>query len=474
MTRQWLRLGLMGGLIVVGLASVEVWAQAVTGSGAAAAPAPEAPPKIKEVDEAIAAFQKLDFDGALKLLETASKNHPDLAPPQVLMALLFAQANQPNGVRISLERAVVQSPEDPEAYVILAEVALRDGRVTESALLYDQARGLVAKYNKSTKRRDALSTRISSGLAAVAEARGDWATAQKHLEATQKIAPKEAMAGVMLRLARVLFQQKDAATSLDKLKEAKKVDPDNVLTPEALLAQFYEQFGDRKNAEKWMGNALKAAPKDPKTLLVAGQFALQIGKVDDALKHATAAMEIDPKSLDALVLRGVVALFQKDYKAAEGYFESAHLMSPGSFAASNNLALALCEQTDEAKKRRALEYASNNARQFQRDQRAPEALSTYGWVLYSIGRNEKGDRNPNLDAAEQALRQAASSGNISSDTAYYLAQVLFEKGNKDDARQLLEAALKSERPFSRRDDAQKLLNKIGAKEKTSEKDKGNN
>ena len=68
-----------------------------------------------------------------------------------------------------------------------------------------------------------------------------------------------------------------------------------------------------------------------------------------------------------MILRGVVALFEEDYPKAEEYFQLAHLQSPGNFAASNNLALALCEEVDPvtgkpdaAKLRRHLEFAKQN------------------------------------------------------------------------------------------------------------------
>ncbi len=64
-------------------------------------------------------------------------------------------------------------------------------------------------------------------------------------------------------------------------------------------------------------------------------------------------MQLEPKLLDAKILRGMVAIFQKDYATAERYFELAHLQSPRTFLASNDLALALIEQNDQAKKLRA-------------------------------------------------------------------------------------------------------------------------
>ena len=73
------------------------------------------------------------------------------------------------------------------------------------------------------------------------------------------------------------------------------------------------------------------------------------------------ARKIDPQSSAACVCQGIVALVQKDYAAAEERFEVAHLQEPDDFAASNNLALALCEQKDKAKQRRALEYANTTS-----------------------------------------------------------------------------------------------------------------
>lgn len=447
MTSAWsLRLAVLTG-ILAGCLAVPAWAQPVTGNPASTTPATPPPPEIKEVKDAIAAFQKLDFDGALKALKTAVSKNADLPPAQVLMAQLFAQANQAQGVRTSLERAIIEEPTDPEAIVILADFALRESRVTEAGLLYAEAGRMMPGFTKGPKRKEVLEPRVSSGLAAVAEARGDWPLAQKHLEATLKLAPKDAM--IMQRIARAMFQQKSANDALQMLRQAYGADKTNVLTPEATLATFYEQYGDHKNAQKWMGKALVAAPKDLKTLLVAGQWCLETNQIEEAQTHASNAMQADPASLEAKVLRGVVALFLKDYKGAETYFEAAHLQSPSAFPASNNLALALCEQpNDKMKLQRAVEYATTNARQYPK---AAEAASTYGWVLYKAGQ---------LDQAEQALRQAAQSGNISSDTAYYLAQVSFDRGRKDDAKQLLQAALKNERPFSKRQEAEALLKKL--------------
>lgn len=83
---------------------------------------------------------------------------------------------------------------------------------------------------------------------------------------------------------------------------------------------------------------------------------------------------------------------------------------------------ALVEQTDADKRLRALQLAEINARQYPR---LAEALATLGWVYFKFGR---------LAEAEQALQTATSSGQSSSETAYYLARVLDARGQRDHER----------------------------------------
>ena len=400
---------------------------------------------IPEVTQAVEKFKQQDFNGALELLKKAADEHADLPPAQVVMAQLFSQANQGNAVRVSLEQAVAEAPADPEAYVIIGDIAMAQGRVTEASLLYDKAQDLLAGFTKSPRRKAILDARNLSGLAAVAEARGNWETALERLTAWQKMEPKSAIC--LQRLGRAQFQLKKPREALELLREAAALD-ENVLTPEAQLARFYHEFGDEKNAQIWFDHAIKVAPNNVRTRLVTAQWYLETNQFEKASQEAAAALKLDPKSLEAKLFSGVVALFLKDYKSAETNFEQAHLQSPGNFAASNNLALALIEQDDENKRRRALEYATANARQ---NPRATEALSTYGWVQYKLG---------NIDEADRVLQAAAGTGALSPDTAYYLAVVAAQKGRKEQAIQLLNAAIKATQPFSQRQEAQVLLKQL--------------
>ncbi len=225
-----------------------------------------------------------------------------------------------------------------------------------------------------------------------------------------------------------------------KLSEAKAKKDDtenNMLPPEAIVAQYFWKTGDQDNAKKWMIVALQQYPRKLNVRVLATQWAWETEQLVEAEKQASAVLQLDPQSLDGLILRGLIARFQRNYKAAEEYFQKAVLLQPGLFAATNNLALALVEQKSDDKKSRALAYAEQNAQKYQKTNQRGEALGTYGWVLYKLGR---------YDDAEKALRAAVSGGSFTPDTAYYLARVLNKQGGHNkDAINLLERCAEDQR-----------------------------
>jgi tetratricopeptide (TPR) repeat protein len=306
---------LMGLIVAVGLAGLG-WDAAAAAAEPAAGTAPlkGAPPgtaqPVPEVEQAAAIFRRGDPDEALRLLREAVKKHPELSPPQVILATWFSEANQVALARSALEQAVIEAPNDPQAYAMLGETALRARATAEAELLYGKALELMKGAKALSERLVLVRNRSLGGLAATAEARQDWKGAQQHLEALLAESPKDA--GALEQLGRVLFQQKKPDEALARFREAAKIDP-NGLAPEAMLAQLYQQAGDPQNAGKWMLAAIQASPRDFKIRLAAAQWEFEIGRYDDAEKQAEAALQLDPNALAALMVRGAIAIVGKDY-----------------------------------------------------------------------------------------------------------------------------------------------------------------
>jgi Tfp pilus assembly protein PilF len=418
------------------------------------------PPQMQEIDDGISFFKNGDLENAEKKMEEAVAKNADLPPAALLMAQLCSQAQQGQLVLMFLEKAVQKSPEDPEAYLQLGEIDLNQRRVAAADLLFTKAAELLKKFNKSAERKNAMMPRVFSDLAAVAEIREEWPTAQQRLDECLRLDPKNAM--VMQRIARSLFQQKKAPEAYEKLKQAKAAD-EKVLTPELILAKLYLGFNNPTEAKKWVTEGLKNASKDLATRLEAARIYVQTGQqgdLDEAKTQAAEALKLDSKSLDALMLRGVIGLFQKDYAGAVSYFEQAAIMSPSAFPATNNLALALVELKDPAKQRRALEYASENVKKTQgqgnqqNPQNVAEALSTLGWVLYRI------DSTKNLDDADKLLRQAVGTNAYNPDTLYYAAVVAEANKRPEEAKRLLTQAMKTTAPWTMKTEAKVKLEQL--------------
>ena len=136
-----------------------------------------------DLEEAAKAFGQRKFDDATRLLEKAAKAHSELPPPPAVMADWFARVNQPAAMRQSLEQAVKNYAADPQAYIMLGNLALSEGRLTDAELEFAKAQELLNTFTKSAERKKLLEPATIIGLAGVAEARQKWGEAQKDLEA---------------------------------------------------------------------------------------------------------------------------------------------------------------------------------------------------------------------------------------------------------------------------------------------------
>ena len=142
----------------------------------------------------------------------------------------------------------------------------------------------------------------------------------------------------MTTLAGCLLRQKNVNGALEYLVKAYRLAEDqakkdnkpvDMLPPEAIVAEFYWRTGDQET-QRWMVVALREKPRDIKVRLLATQWAWETGKLVEAERQANAVLQLDPQSLDGLVLRGLIARFQKNYKAAEEYSQRAVLLKPNS------------------------------------------------------------------------------------------------------------------------------------------------
>lgn len=428
---------------------------------------PEAP-KYRVVKDAMDLFVKRDFDKARKTFEEARLNYKELPPAEILMTRMLIAAKQPQLARAELEQCVRTNEADPEPYLYFAEAAISEGRVTDAAAVIGVCFPKLQAYKENLYRKNNLVKRYFSINAAVAEARKQWDDAKKSLEEWIKLDPKAAAAHQ--RLARVLFQSNSKDPNIYKELEIAATIEKSLPSPNISMAQLFESLNDatgRETATKYVEAAVSekvdANNKDRvlKSFLTATQFAVATNKLNDAVKYADGALKIDPASLDAQLTRGIVARMTRDFKTAEAQLDALNAKYPINFAVSNNLALVLAEQTEPAKKERAVQLATlnfNNNKQNQ--QLAVEAAATLGWTYYKSGK---------LPEAEQVLQAVIQSNQLTADSAYYVARVLADRGRNADALNIVNVALQTP-VFFNKVDAEALQKKLAATAETGGKE----
>jgi tetratricopeptide (TPR) repeat protein len=418
-------------------------------------------PQYQDVTDAIIRFRNGDMPGARDLLRQARQKSQNKLPlVEVMIAKLLAISNQPGPARAELERAVIADSKDPEPYLLFAEAALQDHRITDAAALLTKAKSVADAYTDNLTRKRDFDIRINAAIANVYQAREQWEDAAKFLDAWLKIDPDNASAHQ--QMGRTLFQQGKANEARNEFAAAVKIDK-NAVNPDIFLAQLYEPK-DHANAKKSVDAAIRLNPNDANVYLAAARWALATNQLADAQKFADSALKIKADSVDAMIARGTIARMQNDLKTAEQKLQDASMQAPGNLDASNQLALVLIEQDDPAKKARAEQIAQNNLKMTTDGNRfSPEALTTAAWILYRQGR---------MAEAQQAMSRVLQTGQLSQDGAYYLARIL-EDGNRiDDALKLLQTAIDSPSPFAQRDKAAELLSTLKAKQKEQASSKG--
>jgi tetratricopeptide (TPR) repeat protein len=374
-------------------------------------------------------------------LSVAYKEHPfsaiddavvaarraNLAIPELAVARLAAEAGLTKEIPSLLETAVRRAPDAPEAYILLADIAIREGRYTEAEQVYIKADDLRGKLAKDQSRDLRLRKAILSGRARVAEARENYPQSQSYLEELRRCDSRDC-AGVQ-QLIRVLVLQRKAKEALVASREAYRIDPARAPIPEMVIARSHGCYSE---AKRWVDYAAKKHPNDARAQLVAGEWYLGCSRIADARQCAERALQLAPKMPEAILLRGITALYEGDPATAEHHCRAALGLSSQGDMASDYLALALIMQNDPAKWKEALGYAEKNTTSYPQDEEAADTLAA---VLYRLGR---------LNDAEKILKafvgsKALGAQQISGDTAYYLARIAYDRGNKADAKALLDA-----------------------------------
>lgn len=399
-----------------------------------------------DVDAAIRRFMNRDVLATRTLLERANQKSPHLPPVDLTLAKLYYMTGQTALGNGALELTSQSNPGDPEPYLILADRAYTQGRLIEADALYEKAIRLIDSFTGNEKRKRNFVIRSRAGRAAVAGVRRDWEPAIEDLQVWVQADPESANAHQ--RLGRALFMSGKTEEGFKELAKAHELE-DKLPNPYVSAATLHAEMGDDNAARQNFERAVRQDRDNVETLLAYSHWLLQSGDLETAEKSLAAARRADADSTQVLVLSGVAAQMGKKRKPAEDYYLAALAQAPGNRDVLNQLALLLAEQMDDTSRQRALQYAKMNAELYSD---SADTNLTLAWVLYRIGQTQ---------SADKALKKGVQLGGRSPDSSYLVARMLADQNQNDNAKRLLEDALKNKSGiFVYRADAQTLLNSI--------------
>ena len=330
------------------------------------------------VDNAVQRFRDGDVEGATILMEKAKAKHPKLPPVGIMMAKMQAAARNAAAVRIMLERTVIKHPNDPEAYLHLADQAFGGGRTVEAEALFEKAEALTQQFDENAKRKRSFEVRSIAGRARVAERWQQWDPAIELLKKWVEIDPDNAKA--RQRYGIVLFRLGKSSESFQQFSKARELDATSP-HPDVLLGKLYAQKMDAENNEQARESFERAYAEEPANATTAQAYVewlIQDDQLDKASQVSAKLLKRSPDSVGALIMDSIVSFMNGQSEKAEKSLQKVLSLDPSNATATNLLAQLLIERDDASAKDRALRYAQANAKLFPN---SGQLNITLAWVL---------------------------------------------------------------------------------------------
>ena len=364
-------------------------------------------PTMKAIGLAQQAIARRDLKAAREELQKLATD-PNTVHPEILLAELLTNAGFAADGRNVLEELSGQDPQRVDLYLVFGELAVRERRWFDGWNLANVGERMKPPQHWSPVFVQQVSDRLKLLKAVCCEERRDWQAAKQvyaALPQTEKNS-REVLGG----LGRTSFHLGDTIAALEHFTKLKDLRPETD-PPQLLMAQLYDLTGKSAEAEAAYQQALKSATGTDavRVRLAYARWLIVNNRPQDTTPLLSELIKDPPADeIERQFLQALVARMEGRLPEAQKILSALHQQNTSAFVISNQLALVLCQNTDESLRARALQIAEGNVRNLPS---ASEAWGTLGWVQLQLG-----DRG----TAEKSLANAVQLGPLSRDTLHYL------------------------------------------------------
>lgn len=405
-----------------------------------------------EFEEPLRAVARKFIAGATKEtvegLEALREQRPEIPPAPVLVANMLFAAGKQDQCRQWLEKAVVEDPDHPSAFLGFARFAVVEKRITDASVMLEKINQLIEGGSWTEEQENLFRVEYLDIQSDVFVNRQQLPEARETLSELRILLPNNGK--IAIRLAQIEFDLENIDASLQYLRDAAKLN-ESIRKPEIIIGEWFLRKKNPEESAKWINYAATEYPQDVAVQIDFGRWLLQNEEFEKAQAAISKAAQLGGDEYVVGYMKGQLAFAQRNYDNAELHFEQLLKNKPGDADATNMLALSLIESAEEGKHDRALELAMMNQRMYPQ---SPTAAATLGWIYFRTGK---------IAEAEQAFRAIVASKNVAPVAAYYLATILEQRGDLAGASNLLQQAISSQEYFMFRNAAEELLEAVKAK-----------
>lgn len=376
------------------------------------------------LEQAVIASRKGDTEAARAIVGkfAKSKNQPHA---DILLATVLNKAGRSADARELLNNLAVREPDRLDVRMSFIGQAVLDQRWFDGLTHATVAVTAKVPANWDQAHTKSVHNELAWFKAVCHAGLGEWQKARTLalvvLKGSTPVADK------LTFVARCEFELGNHDEAVLRFEQARELEPE-LPNPHVSLAELY---GDNSTErERCYKKAITEGDDDDRvrSRLVYADWLVFGNRPEPVAEILMAPMKDQSADSQRMLLLGASARMKGDLNTARRYLTRLSQSDPTSFAPSNHLALVLIESDDEALRARALQIATTNVRNHPR---LTETWATLGWIQYRLG---------DVSQAVQNLSKAASGGNISRDTAWYLSQVYGHLGNTAEQKKMLDAA----------------------------------
>ena len=317
----------------------------VSGGGDYAAGAGALLPEVERAFERALSFVAgMALGEARGSLEEACHGAPHFMGARLLLAAVLSDLGHSPAARDALDRILVERFEDGRLWFLSGQLAERCGAVERAIECYESA---VARGGRSA-------CAAAERLAAVYLATEDYPQARVQLAWLVEARPEEFRARV--ELAGLLALMGDDESAIRAYQDAILLEPDNweVHTD---LASSLEAEGRLAEALAELRLVVDEHDEFADVHLRAARLCGRLEDLGGAMRHTDAALETNPRYLDAIVFKGMVLSQLGDHRAAVAAFHRAIEVNDEYLLAYAGLAFALERSGQEAASAETMDLA---------------------------------------------------------------------------------------------------------------------